>query len=209
MSLSGFPSNTCSLGWLRRSTRAYPRRMSAVWPDRPAKLNLPRTIANSPGSLTGPHSLADLMSNFSLIGADRFNVLLLKHDVRGTHRNIKDGLLRRWDTMKDAEAIALAVRDWTVIGSVGNPRPGSRRSGCGCGILPAANLRLVLQPRRNLCASSFTHRKTRARTHQETSDYCAQVELFSAYFAHAQWYASYRQRSYVKYRSGVLYLARV
>ena len=34
--------------------------------------------------------LADLMSDFSLTGADRFNVLLIKHDMGRTHRNIKD-----------------------------------------------------------------------------------------------------------------------
>jgi hypothetical protein len=39
--------------------------------------------------------LADLMAHFRFAGTDRFNVLLIKHDVRWPHRNIKEALLRR------------------------------------------------------------------------------------------------------------------
>ena len=47
--------------------------------------------------------LADLMSHFSLIGADRLNVLLIKHDVGRTDRNVKDALLGGWHAVKDAQ----------------------------------------------------------------------------------------------------------
>ena len=35
-------------------------------------------------------SLADLMSDFSLVGADRFNVFLIKHDVIRSPGEVKD-----------------------------------------------------------------------------------------------------------------------
>jgi len=52
--------------------------------------------------------------------------------------------------------IAFAVRHAGMIGAAENPRQQSRRSGCGCGTLPAANPKSLLRPRRNLRASSFT-----------------------------------------------------
>ena len=63
-------------------------------------------------------SLANLMTNFRLIGADRLNVLLIKHDVSWTYRNIKDALLRRWHSMKDAQKQSplLAELGWCLVG---------------------------------------------------------------------------------------------
>jgi hypothetical protein len=39
---------------------------------------------------------ADLFADFGLIGADRFNILLLQNDVIGSARQVKYSLLRRW-----------------------------------------------------------------------------------------------------------------
>ena len=47
--------------------------------------------------------LADLVADFCLARTDRFDVLLIKHDVGRTHENIKDALLRRRNAVKDAE----------------------------------------------------------------------------------------------------------
>jgi hypothetical protein len=45
--------------------------------------------------------LADLMSDFSLIGADRLNVLLIKHDVIRSCGEVEDTPLRRRHAVKD------------------------------------------------------------------------------------------------------------
>ena len=47
--------------------------------------------------------LADLVADFCLVRTDRFDVLLVKHDVGRTHRNIKEALLRRWHAVKNAK----------------------------------------------------------------------------------------------------------
>jgi hypothetical protein len=46
--------------------------------------------------------LADLVADFCLARTNRFDVLLIKHDVGRTHRDIKDALLGGWDAVKDA-----------------------------------------------------------------------------------------------------------
>jgi len=40
-------------------------------------------------------SLANLMSDFSLVRADRFNILLIKHDVLRSRGEVEDAALRR------------------------------------------------------------------------------------------------------------------
>lgn len=47
-------------------------------------------------------SLADLTSDFSLVGADRLNVLLIKHDVIRYCGEVEDAPLRRRHAVKDA-----------------------------------------------------------------------------------------------------------
>jgi hypothetical protein len=43
---------------------------------------------------------ADLLTDFDLAGADRFNILLIKHDVIGPRREVKYALLGRGHAME-------------------------------------------------------------------------------------------------------------
>jgi hypothetical protein len=47
-------------------------------------------------------SLANLMTNFYLTGADRLNILLIKHDVIRSRGEVEDAPLRRRHAVKDA-----------------------------------------------------------------------------------------------------------
>jgi len=47
-------------------------------------------------------SLADLMSDLSLIGADRLNILLVKHDVIRSRGEVENAPLGRRHAVKDA-----------------------------------------------------------------------------------------------------------
>ena len=47
-------------------------------------------------------SLSDLVSDFSLIRADRLNVFLVKHDVIRSRGQVEDASLRRRHAVKDA-----------------------------------------------------------------------------------------------------------
>ena len=47
-------------------------------------------------------SLADLMSDLSLIGADRLNILLIKHDMIRSGGEVEDAPVRRRHAVKDA-----------------------------------------------------------------------------------------------------------
>jgi hypothetical protein len=48
-------------------------------------------------------SLANLMSDFSLIGADRLNISLVKYDVIRPCGQVENAPLRRKDAVKDAQ----------------------------------------------------------------------------------------------------------
>jgi hypothetical protein len=59
--------------------------------------------------------LADLVADFSPAPTDRFDVLLVKHDVVRTHGNLNDALLRCWNAVKDAKKqppLLSGRRDW-------------------------------------------------------------------------------------------------
>src|SRR5216684_2926841 len=45
----------------------------------------------------------DLLADFGLAGADRFNILLIKHDVIGPRRLVKYALLGRWHAMEKTQ----------------------------------------------------------------------------------------------------------
>jgi hypothetical protein len=46
---------------------------------------------------------ADLFADFGLAGADRFNILLIKHNVIGPRREVKDALLDRGHTIEETQ----------------------------------------------------------------------------------------------------------
>ena len=46
---------------------------------------------------------ADLFADFGLSGADRFNIILIKHDVIGPGRKVKHALLGRGHAMEDTQ----------------------------------------------------------------------------------------------------------
>src|SRR5579864_9751397 len=62
-------------------------------------------------------SLADLMAHFRLIGADRLNVLLIKHDVIRSCGQVEDAPLRRRHAVKDAQkqSPALPQLGWSLV----------------------------------------------------------------------------------------------
>jgi hypothetical protein len=62
-------------------------------------------------------SLADLMSDFSVIGADRLNVLLVKHDVIRSGGEVEDAPLRRGHAVEDAQKQSplLPQLGWSLV----------------------------------------------------------------------------------------------
>ena len=46
---------------------------------------------------------ADLLANFGLSGADRFDVLLIKHDVIGSGRQVKCALLGHGHAVEETQ----------------------------------------------------------------------------------------------------------
>jgi hypothetical protein len=101
--------------------------------------------------------LADLVADFRFARIDRFDVLLIKHDVAGPVGSQRSSSW--WLALRERRLAAIAFADFSgiVTDLAGNLLRESQRSGDDCEILPAANPRLLLQPRRNLHVSSFTH----------------------------------------------------
>src|SRR6266699_2030866 len=60
---------------------------------------------------------ADLLADFGLARADRFNILLIKHDVIGTCRQVKCALLGRGHAMEETQKqppLPPRLRRWLV-----------------------------------------------------------------------------------------------
>lgn len=61
--------------------------------------------------------LANLMANFSLVRTDRFDILLVKHDVVRPSREVEDAFLGSRNTMKDAQkqSLLLTRLGWSLV----------------------------------------------------------------------------------------------
>ena len=79
---------------------------------------------------------ADLLADFGLAGADRFNILLVEHDggrVPWASRNCSS--LSSARRGRDPEAAAFAAPVVLIAGSAENPLPERLRYECDCGIV--------------------------------------------------------------------------
>ena len=86
------------------------------------------------------HRHADLFPDSSLTGADRFNILLIKHDVIWTRREVKKCSSWSWAHHgRDPEAAAFAAPIVLMAGSEEYLLPEQPRCVCDCEIVVEAS----------------------------------------------------------------------
>ena len=82
---------------------------------------------------------ADLLADFVLIGADRFNILLVKHDVVGSRGQVKTALHCLRHAVEETQNAAFAAPVVLMAGSAEYPLPEQPRYGCDCEIVVEAS----------------------------------------------------------------------
>ena len=82
---------------------------------------------------------ADLFADSRLAGADRFNILLIKHDVIGPRRPVKHALLGRGHAMEETQEQPPLLPRLAVMAGSAYPLPEQQRYECDCEILVGAS----------------------------------------------------------------------
>lgn len=90
---------------------------------------------------------ADLFADSGLAGADRFNILLIKHDVIGPRRSVKRALFGRGHAMEETqEQPPLLPPTAVMAGSAAYPLPEQQRYEYDCEILVGSESRAPRLP---------------------------------------------------------------
>jgi hypothetical protein len=85
-------------------------------------------------------SKSDLFADFDLAGTDRFNILLIKHDMIWPRRQIEYALLGGGNAMEDTQKQSPSLAPTPVVaGSAARPLPEQRRYACDYEIPLGAN----------------------------------------------------------------------